>query len=138
MKKILRVVEPFFTAELGDTFTFSDKTNLYESQTQEEFRKSDEDDEVTSSYNSTFSISKSYAKELIDEGYLEEVDNTTTDNKPFTNVFDEIKTLKEKYSSELSKLDEDMKLSPQCLKVERETVLSNLVKVLNHLESLKK
>lgn len=137
MKKILRVVEPFFTAELGDTFTFSDKTNLYESQTQEEFRKSDEDDEVTSSYNSTFSISKSYAKELIDEGYLEEVD-TKTEDKPFTNVFDEIKTLKEKYSSELSKLDEDMKLSPQCLKVERETVLSNLVKVLDHLESLKK
>lgn len=137
MKKILRVVEPFFTAELGDTFTFSDKTNLYESQTQEEFRKSDEDDEVTSSYNSTFSISKSYAKELIDEGYLEEVD-TKTEDKPFTNVFDEIKTLKEKYSSELSKLDEDMKLSPQCLKVERETVLSNLVKILNHLESLKK
>lgn len=137
MKKILRVVEPFFTAELGDTFTFSDKTNLYESQTQEEFRKSDEDNEVTSSYNATFSISKAYAQELIEDGYLEEVDTTTTD-KPFTNVFDEIKTLKEKYSSELSKLDEDMKLSPQCLKVERETVLSNLVKVLNHLESLKK
>lgn len=137
MKKILRVVEPFFTAELGDTFTFSDKTNLYESQTQEEFRKSDEDDEVTSSYNSTFSISKAYAQELIKDGYLEEVD-TKTEDKPFTNVFDEIKTLKEKYSSELSKLDEDMKLSPQCLKVERETVLSNLVKVLNHLESLKK
>ena len=137
MKKILRVVEPFFTAELGDTFTFSDKTNLYESQTQEVFRKSDEDNEVTSSYNATFSISKAYAQELIEDGYLEEVDTTTTD-KPFTNVFDEIKTLKEKYSSELSKLDEDMKLSPQCLKVERETVLSNLVKVLNHLESLKK
>lgn len=137
MKKILRVVEPFFTAELGDTFTFSDKTNLYESQTQEEFRKSDEDDEVTSSYNATFSISKAYAQELIKDGYLEEVD-TKTEDKPFTNVFDEIKTLKEKYSSELSKLDEDMKLSPQCLKVERETVLSNLVKVLNHLESLKK
>lgn len=137
MKKILRVVEPFFTAELGDTFTFSDKTNLYESQTQEEFRKSDEDNEVTSSYNATFSISKAYAQELIEDGYLEEVDTTTAD-KPFTNVFDEIKTLKEKYSSELSKLDEDMKLSPQCLKVERETVLSNLVKVLNHLESLKK
>lgn len=137
MKKILRVVEPFFTAELGDTFTFSDKTNLYESQTQEEFRKSDEDNEVTSSYNATFSISKAYAQELIEDGYLEEVD-TKTEDKPFTNVFDEIKTLKEKYSSELSKLDEDMKLSPQCLKVERETVLSNLVKVLNHLESLKK
>lgn len=137
MKKILRVVEPFFTAELGDTFTFSDKTNLYESQTQEEFRKSDEDDDVTSSYNATFSISKAYAQELIKDGYLEEVD-TKTEDKPFTNVFDEIKTLKEKYSSELSKLDEDMKLSPQCLKVERETVLSNLVKVLNHLESLKK
>ena len=137
MKKILRVVEPFFTAELGDTFTFSDKTNLYESQTQEEFRKSDEDNEVTSSYNATFSISKAYAQELIEDGYLEEVDTTTAD-KPFMNVFDEIKTLKEKYNSELSKLDEDMKLSPQCLKVERETVLSNLVKVLNHLESLKK
>lgn len=75
---------------------------------------------------------------MIDEGYLEEVDNTTTDNKPFTNVFDEIKTLKEKYNAELSKLNEDMKLAPQCLKVERETVLSNLVKMLDHLESLKK
>lgn len=59
-------------------------------------------------------------------------------NAPFVNVFDEINTLMDTYQDELNKLDADMANMPACLKVEKETVLNNLITVLEHLNSLRK
>jgi hypothetical protein len=44
----------------------------------------------------------------------------------------------EEYNEELGNIDDDMADEPACLKVEKETVLRNMIKVLEHLNSLKK
>lgn len=135
MNKVLHVTEPFFTVEVGDTFEYDDNTNMYVAQRTEEFHKTDDSNsELRSMFNSNFAISVDYAKELIADGYLEDV----TEKKTFTNVFDEIQRLNDKYSDELKNLNEDMAGMPECLKVERTTVLNNILSVLDHLKSLKK
>ena len=136
MTKVLHVVQPFFTVEPGDTFEFDNKTNMYVSQRTEEFHKTDDSDsELRSMFNSNFAISADYAKELIADGYLEDV---SEDKKDFVNVFDEIQRLRDKYTDELKNIDEDMANMPQCVKVERYTVLNNILSVLEHLGRLKK
>lgn len=141
MSKILRVVEPFFVMEVDDTFELSADGKRYISEYNEEYNKYDDNRVSDSSYHSSFSISVDYAKELIEAGVLEEVVDKAEKIKRdsnFVNVFDEIDNLLTKYNAQLETLDEDMVNSPQCLKVERKTVLSNMVKLLSYLKNLKK
>ena len=135
MNKVLHVIQPFFTVEVGDTFEYDNDSDMYVAQRTEEFHKTDDSDsELRSVFNSNFAISADYAKELIADGYLEDV----YEKKTFTNVFDEIQRLNDKYSDELKNLNEDMAGMPECLKVERTTVLNNILSVLEHLKGLKK
>lgn len=136
MTKILKVIKPFFVMENGDTFEYNADTDQYESVYNEEHNSSNEDNStVVSSYNSVYRISKEYAKMLLDNGYVEEVD----DKKRFVNIFEEISNKLSEYNNELcvlkSKADEN---TPQCLLVEKETVLRNMIKLLEHLKGLKK
>lgn len=136
MTKILKVIKPFFVMENGDTFEYNADIDQYESVYNEEHNSSNEDNStVVSSYNSVYRISKEYAKMLLDNGYVEEVD----DKKRFVNIFDEINNKLSEYNNELcvlkSKADEN---TPQCLLVEKETVLRNMIKLLEYLKELKK
>lgn len=136
MTKILKVIKPFFVMEEGDTFEYNEETNQYESVYNEEHNSSNEDNStVVSSYNSVYKISKEYAKMLLDNGYVEEVD----EKKRFVNIFDEIDNKLSEYNNELytlkTKADEN---TPQCLLVEKETVLRNMIKLLEYLKGLKK
>lgn len=136
MTKILKVIKPFFVMENGDTFEYNADTDQYESVYNEEHNSSNEDNStVVSSYNSVYRISKEYAKMLLDNGYVEEVD----EKKRFVNIFDEIDNKLSKYNNELYTLktnaDEN---TPQCLLVEKETVLRNMIKLLEYLKGLKK
>lgn len=137
MIKNLKVVEPFFNLQTGDELTLTEDGKFYE------FNDSDQSVEKTESGNSkfsfsaTFKIDSAYAKELIKQGYLEE-DIRKNDTTSFKNVFDEIDTMLVKYNEDLNNLDKDFDDKPACLKVEKGTVLKNLIKALNHLKSLKK
>ena len=137
MSKILRVIDPFFVLELGDTLTLSEDGKFYIFERSEEFHKAGDSNELNSTYSSNFKLSLDYAKELIKEGYLEEVDAKKTASQ-FVNVFDEIDNLINKYQGELSRIEVDMADQPQCLKVEKTTVLTNILSVLNHLKTLRK
>ena len=136
MTKILKVIKPFFVMENGDTFEYNADTDQYESVYNEVHNSSNEDNStVVSSYNSVYRISKEYAKMLLDSGYVEEVD----EKKRFVNIFDEIDNKLNEYNNELytlkTKADEN---TPQCLLVEKETVLRNMIKLLEYLKGLKK
>ena len=136
MTKILKVIKPFFVMENGDTFEYNADTDQYESVYNEEHNSSNEDNStVVSSYNSVYRISKEYAKMLLDNGYVEEVN----EKKRFVNIFDEIDNKLNEYNNELytlkTKADEN---TPQCLLVEKETVLRNMIKLLEYLKGLKK
>lgn len=136
MTKILKVIKPFFVMENGDTFEYNADTDQYESVYNEEHNSSNEDNStVVSSYNSVYRISKEYAKMLLDNGYVEEVNEA----KKFVNIFDEIDNKLSEYNNELytlkTKADEN---TPQCLLVEKETVLRNMIKLLEYLKGLKK
>ena len=138
MTKTLRVIDPFFVMELGDTFEYSEESKMYVSKHKEEFYKMDSEDinDIKSSYNSEFQISEEYAESLIKDGYLEEV--FETEKSTFVNIFDEINTLLDRYKSGLETLEKDTIGLPACVKVEKEAVLTNLVTLLEHLKSLKK
>ncbi len=136
MTKILKVIKPFFVMENGDTFEYNADIDQYESVYNEEHNSSNEDNStVVSSYNSVYRISKEYAKMLLDNGYVEKVD----EKKRFVNIFDEIDNKLNEYNNELytikTKADEN---TPQCLLVEKETVLRNMIKLLEYLKGLKK
>lgn len=136
MTKILKVIKPFFVMENGDTFEYNADTDQYESVYNEEHNSLNEDNStVVSSYNSVYRISKEYAKMLLDNGYVEEVD----DKKRFVNIFDEINNKLSEYNNELCVLkSKDDENTPQCLLVEKETVLRNMIKLLEYLKGLKK
>ena len=136
MSNILRVIDPFFITEVGDTFTLSEDGDTYEFQKNEEFHKAGDESDINSSYSATFKISTDYAKQLITDGYLEEV--SQKESKNFINVFDEIDKLIKRYGDQLANIDLDMADQPQCVKVEKTTVLTNILSVLNHLKELRK
>lgn len=138
MANKLRVINPFFVMDVNDIFELDENTKMYVSTHKEDFYKVDDGsvNEIKSSYNSEFQISEDYARTLIKEGYLEEVNE---ENKTaFVNVFDEINNLLEKYKNGLKTIEEDTVGLPVCVKVEKEAVLTNLVTLLEHLKSLKK
>lgn len=139
MAKILRVINPFFVMELGDIFEYSNDCKMYISNHKEDFYTGDDEsiENIKSSYNSEFQISKDYAKTLINEGYLEEVSETEK-KSTFVNIFDEIDILLDKYRNNLKTIEEDMVDLPTCVKVERQTVLTNMITLLEHLKNLKK
>ena len=139
MTKILKVIKPFFVMEVGDTFEYNDKTKACKSVYNEEHNSSNEENStVVSSYNSVYTISEDYAKMLVENGYLEEVMQNTNNDKQFVNIFDEIEHLLIQYNTDLNILLNSDDDTPQCLKVEKETVLRNMIKLLKHLKSLKK
>ena len=139
MAKTLRVIDPFFVMELGDLFEYSEDSKMYVSVHNEDFYNTDGNsvDSVKSSYNSEFSISPDYAKTLIKEGYLEEVSEAEKSTN-FVNIFDEIDNLLAKYKTSLKTIEKDMAELPACVRVERQTVLTNMITLLEHLKSLKK
>lgn len=140
MTKTLRVIEPFFVMELGDMFEYSEDSKMYVSVHNEDFYNNDNDssvDSIKSSYSSEFQISPDYAKTLIKEGYLEEVSEAEL-KTPFVNIFDEIDNLLTKYNASLKTIEKDMVDLPACVRVERQTVLTNMITLLEHLKSLKK
>ena len=141
MAKILKVTKPFFVMEIGDTFEYDANTKQYKSVYNIEHNGSDEKNTtVVSTYNSVYTISEDYAKMLIDNGYLEESYINTESEKPtqFVNIFNEIDKLISEYSKELNGIDNEYKDMPECLKVEKVTVIKNLLKLLTYLKSLKK
>jgi hypothetical protein len=140
MAKILRVIDPFLVMEIGDTFEYNEESGMYVYQRKEEYYENDADSikEVKSIFSTDFQISTEYAKSLIKDGYLEEASELTDKTTPFVNIFDEIDTLLDTYTTQLNSIDEDLKDIPACVKVERQTVLQNMITLLKHLKSLKK
>ena len=134
MTKTLKVKDPFLRLDLGDVFERAENGDYVASVT-EDFTNNSEDGKVyTTKYHASFGISEDYAKQMIEDGYLEEVPDTN--DKKFINIFDEIDGLINHYSKQLN----DVKASnahPAVMR-EEETVYTNLLTVLNHLKSLKK
>lgn len=136
MAKILEVITPFFTLEVGDRFELSKDGKNYIAESNEQFdRAGDNGESFVSSFESKLTVSTNFAESLVKEGFLKEV---TEQETTFVNVFDEIDSLLKDYENELAEVNKDKETIPACLKVEKTTVLSNLIKVLTHLKSLKK
>lgn len=140
MAKTLRVVEPFLVLMTGDMFEYDEETNMYVSQRKEEYYENGDSHskQIKSTFSTNFSISPEYAKDLINEGILEEATETEQNKTPFVNIFDEIDTLLARYIEQLNDVEGNTNDLPACMKVERETVLNNMITLLKHLKSLKK
>lgn len=138
MGKTLNVLEDFAYLTPGDVLTLSEDGSEYVFEQNESLdRNDDNDNNFKSNFTARFTISPAYAKELIEQGVLEDPYDTDQ-NDNFVNIFDEIDEMLDCYTTELRSIPESMKNQPECLKVEKTTVLSNLIKTLNHLKSLRK
>lgn len=131
--KELKVIEPFFNLEIGDKLTLTEDGKSYVFTDSDSSVDKTESGDSKFSFSATFRIDSVYAQELIKSGYLEEVDYKKNDT--FRNVFDEIDIMLNRYNEELDNLDRDFDDKPACLKVEKGTVLKNLIKALSTLES---
>lgn len=125
--KNLKVIKPFSGLEVGDILTLTADGKMFEIE--------NHIDGLTVVFSSKFSISVPYAEQLVKEGYL--LDVKTSDEK-FKNVFDEIDRLLNEYQNDYKTIDEDYAEMPACLKIEKQTVLNNLISVLTYLKNLKK
>lgn len=138
MIKTLKVVEPIFNLSPGDTLELSKDESKYIYEVNESSSNSfDNGNTHDVSFYSNFSISSDYAMELVEDGVLENGFQQNT-NEEFKNVFSEIDAMIKEYNDQLIQLNDDFKDKPACMKVEKQTVLNNLVKVLTHLRNLKK
>ena len=137
MNKTLNVIEPFMYFEPGDVFERAEDGNYVYEDSEFTTVNDESDGEMKTSYTSKFVISSKYAEELVKKGILEDP-FATKNTEPFVNVFDEIDDMLTIYSNELKNIDKDMKDQPTCLKVEKTTVLNNMIKLLNHLKGLKR
>lgn len=140
MKKILKVKDPFLRLDFGDIFERTESGD-YVSTVREDFTNNTDDGSVfTTKYHADFTISEDYAKQMVKDGYLEEVDEkqeAADTNKPFVNVFDEIDTMINDYSTKLENLKSSEDIHPAIAR-EGEVVYTNLLTALNHLKSLRK
>ena len=66
------------------------------------------------------------------------INKCTNNYEHFVNVFNAIDNMLDTYKSDLKNIDIDMSDAPECLKVEKTTVLRNLIKTLDYLKNLKK
>lgn len=136
----LKVIKNFNQMEVGDIYQFSDEENGYVCEVNRD--DSYMDARTGSKYSAKSSyknvISANYAQKLIDNGYLEYIDEQFKKQDEYVNVFDEMETLRSKYIKDLAELDENYKDEPACVKLEAETVLTNMTKVLTYLLNLKR
>lgn len=138
MNKKLRVIDPFFTLECGDILELSEDGSSYSISINEKFDCGDKSGkDMTSSYFGRFTISLDYAKCLLREGYLEPVEDEKQ-NSQFVNIFTEIDRLINEYETDLSNVDDSCKDMPACVRIEKTTVLENVLTLLKHLKGLKK
>lgn len=134
MNKTLKVVKPFMHLVPGDTFELNND-GTYTAEQNEEFNRTDDAfGDFKSSLSSKFTVSEDYIKELAKNGIVE----LPKEDKPFVNVFDEIDNMLNTYSDDLANINIEMEHAPECVKLEKVTVLKNLIKALDHLKNLKK
>ena len=133
MTKTLNVIKPFMHLVPGDTFELNEDGS-YTAKQHDEFTRTDDSGDFKSSLTSEFTVSADYMKEMAEEGIVD----MNEPKKPFVNVFDEIDKMLNTYTKDLKNIDSDMDNAPECLKVEKTTVLKNLIKTLNHLKNLRK
>lgn len=137
MSKTLKVITPILTLGIGDILELSEDENMYEFKQEEKFSQDSADgvSSCESIFTASLKLSVDHAKKLVEEGFLEEESNL---QDKFVNVFDEIDALLNEYKKDLNEVDKDKENVPACLRVEKATVLNNLIKVLTHLKNLKK
>lgn len=139
MDKNLKVIKNFDQMEVGDIYNLSDDNKTYVCEINNADSYIDARSGATMKSNSSYKheISSAYADKLIELGYLAPV-TKKTDDVEYKNVFEEMKKLQEGYIEDLKNLDENYKDQPACVKIEAETVLTNMIKLIDHLLSLKK
>lgn len=134
MTKTFNVIKPFRHLVPGDTFELNEDGSYTATQHSEDDYTSDLYGDFKSSITSEFTVSDEYVDELVKRGIVKDADP----KKPFVNIFDEIDHMIDTYTKDLNNIDSDMDNAPECLKVEKITVLKNLIKTLDYLKNLRK
>lgn len=89
-------------------------------------------------YSNKISLSKEFCEKLVKEGSLIEVKEENKSQECCScKIYQEIDKLLKEYNKELKNVLDNKDEVPECLRVEKMTVLKNLIKVLNYLKDLK-
>ena len=131
----LKLVKPLYYMEAGSIFEFKDGKYVCEIKNVDD-TITDDGTDTSVEFSQRMSISEESAKNLIKSGFLKELG--PGEDSDFMNVFEQIDKMLTMYETELNNLDDDYEGSPVCMKVEKETVLKNLVKALTYLKNLKR
>ena len=135
MDKVLKVKKSFLGTDVNDIFEYDKENNTYELNKNHTYSQVEDGNPYTVKSSYEVSLSADNINDLINKGYLVPVKD---DNKKvYVNIFDKIDELINLYISDLKNIDEDMKNAPACLKIEKQTVLENLVQTLESLKQYK-
>ena len=135
MDKVLKVKKSFLGTDVNDIFEYDKENNTYELNKNHTYSQVEDGNPYTVKSSYEVSLSADNINDLINKGYLVPVKDEN--KKVYVNIFDKIDELINLYISELKNIDEDMKNAPACLKIEKQTVLENLVQTLESLKQYK-
>ena len=135
MDKVLKVKKSFLGTDVNDVFEYDKENNTYELNKNHTYSQVEDGNPYTVKSSYEVSLSADNINDLINKGYLVPVKDEN--KKVYVNIFDKIDELINLYISELKNIDEDMKNAPACLKIEKQTVLENLVQTLESLKQYK-
>lgn len=135
MDKVLKVIKPFAQMQVGEVLEYDSEKNEYTNTQSQSYSKLDEDDTYTVKCTSLLTLNTDYINKLIESGYLEPVKEDK--GNEHVNIFDKIDEYLKIYVNEIKNLKEDMKEAPACLTLEKQTVLENLIRLLDDLKSYK-
>ena len=135
MDKVLKVKKSFLGTDVNDIFEYDKENNTYELNKNHTYSQVEDGNPYTVKSSYEVSLSADNINDLINKGYLVPVKDDN--KKAYVNIFDKIDELINLYISDLKNIDEDMKNAPACLKIEKQTVLENLVQTLESLKQYK-
>lgn len=128
-----KVIKPFGVASKGDVFT-----NVQEPEVFEMTHEEDRGDFYSESY---MSIDIDKVANLVNDGYLikvDEVEPCQCDCQKLAKVTGKVNELIKQYTDDYDHLKEEYEAGnvQQCVKVEAETVYTNMIKVLEHIKKI--
>ena len=129
MTNKLKVIKPFYVMDVDDELDLVN--GLYVSVYNEEYNQIGDTNTGKATYSSTFSISPTVAKDLLEKGFLAEVKPVEPKSTEKINVFDKMDRLSAMYKQDLKDAVNDP------FDLQKQTVLTNLLNLINYLKSLK-
>lgn len=148
MEKVLKVIKPIRIAfgsddiyyiSVGDELV-RNTDGSYSHNVSSKNEQFYENQSHVTEFESSMKLDNEYIQDLIKSGYLAEDTPVQVKNEckcNYSKLYNKIDELLAQYAKDIENIDKDLKDYPECCKLEKRTVLLNLINLLTELKSYK-